>query len=169
MGDRAFTGFGHVHRRGPWAARRSRLCDAGRARRVPAGGNLHARSAGVAGNGGARRAWSRWLARFVQAGLIGINIVLTGLLIWRGSGRSTGAALAGAALVLTSPALWRVHSYAWSEALFILLVLAGMGMLALELNRSTLARPAGCRCASGAGLPDPLRRPGVYRLGGASR
>ena len=67
-------------------------------------------------------------ARYLNALLFGANVWLIGWLILREIG-STGWSLAASLAMITSPALLRIHSFAWSEPLFILLTTISLFLL----------------------------------------
>ncbi len=73
-------------------------------------------------------------ARFLNALLFGLNIVLAGILGWRMT-RSLPAGLLLAALILLNDSLLRVHAVAMSEPLFIFLSLLAFWMFDLYIER----------------------------------
>ncbi|GAB4349136.1 MAG: hypothetical protein Kow0099_32030 [Candidatus Abyssubacteria bacterium] len=98
---------------------------------------------------------ARWLNSF----LFGLHVLLAGLIVRRYAPASFWAPILGSFLMLTSViALW-VHSWAWSEPLFILLGLSGLWLLAEHLERP---RPSFLVGASGLiSLAWLTRYPGV--------
>lgn len=72
-------------------------------------------------------------ARWLNAILFGVNLVLFGLLIFESTERSVPAAALGALLFATSAPILRVHSYVSSEPAFLSLALAGMLLLSAHL------------------------------------
>ncbi len=70
------------------------------------------------------------VARVLNCGLMGINIVLAGILTALGARSRLAGALVAWIAVLAMPLL-AVHSYAWSEPLFIALSLGGLGAIAI--------------------------------------
>ncbi len=88
-------------------------------------------------------------ARFVQAGLFAVNIALTGIVIRTTTGGMTWPALVGALLVLFSPDMLRLHAFAWSEPLFLTLILIAFGMLGAFLDRSQWSMLIGAGIALG--------------------
>jgi hypothetical protein len=73
----------------------------------------------------------RWLTGL----LFGANILLMGHVLAHATRNSVIAAWTGGALMLLSPDLFEVHTWIWSEPLFILLSLAGCALLAAFLER----------------------------------
>src|SRR3990172_5701681 len=73
----------------------------------------------------------RWLTGLLFAA----NILAIGLTLARATGNSALAAWTGGALMLLSPDLFEVHTWVWSEPLFILLSLGGCALLAAFLER----------------------------------
>lgn len=73
-------------------------------------------------------------ARFLNAVLFGLNVVLLGILGWRMT-KSLPAGLVVAALFLANDSMLRVHTTALSEPLFIFLSLLGFWMLDLYFER----------------------------------
>jgi len=67
--------------------------------------------------------------------LLAANILVMGLALARATGNSAWAAWTGGALMLLSPDLFEVHTWIWSEPLFILLSLGGCALLAAFLER----------------------------------
>ena len=75
-------------------------------------------------------------ARWLNAGLLGINVGLVGLLVARATGFQSLAAVSAAALYfLSALPLLILHTMAWSEPLFLALVLTGLGLLTLYVER----------------------------------
>jgi hypothetical protein len=117
----------------------------------------------------------RWLTGL----LFGANILLMGHVLAHATRNSVIAAWTGGALMLLSPDLFEVHTWIWSEPLFILLSLAGCALLAAFLERPSaggcwpwlspawLASPT-----AGAALPRRMglwASPGFHRSGGGLR
>ncbi len=73
-------------------------------------------------------------ARLVNAAAFGGSLVFAGLLARRAA-RLQGFALLAVLLLLTSDVLIEVHSWAMSEALYLLLALAGMTLLLIFLEK----------------------------------
>src|SRR5262249_32377513 len=61
------------------------------------------------------------VARYLNAALRAVDLVMVSLLAWRVGGRSHLAALIAAFLMLTSVHMEFVHGSAWSEPLFLVL------------------------------------------------
>lgn len=74
-------------------------------------------------------------ARWLQLLLFAANILLAGALLWLLHPGRPVWALAAAFFLLISPALFSLHSMAWTEALFLFLSFAGFACLALFLER----------------------------------
>ena len=84
-------------------------------------------------------------ARYAQAILMAVNIALAGTVIYIvGARRAVGPALFGAMLMLAAPDMLRIHSYAWSEALFVLLVMATAATLAWHIARPRILTLLAC-------------------------
>ncbi len=81
-------------------------------------------------------------ARFLNAGLLFTNVVLVGRLIHTLSAGAGRLALAGAGLAAGLPALLQVYVWAWSEPLFIGLLLLSFLVLAGEAGRDRPGRLA---------------------------
>jgi len=85
--------------------------------------------------------------------MLAANILVMGLTLARATGNSAWAACIGAELMLLSPDLFEVHTWIWSEPLFILLSLGGCALLAAFLERpSTSSFWAAAAIAGLAGL-----------------
>ena len=81
------------------------------------------------------------------AGPWALNALLLAAGTWQVARLSEPAPLLGALIFLASPAVVMVHGYAWSEPLFLLLVL-----LSLRAQERLLAEPGPARLASAAAL-----------------
>lgn len=91
-------------------------------------------------------------ARWLQLLLFAANILLAGALLWLlHPGRSVWA-LAAAFFLLISPALFSLHSMAWTEALFLFLGFAGFACLALFLERGSWPLLALATCCLGLAM-----------------
>src|SRR3990172_3543412 len=73
----------------------------------------------------------RWLTGL----LLAANVLFMGVVLARATGDSAWAAWTGGALMLLSPDLFEVHTWVWSEPLFILLSLSGGVALAAFAER----------------------------------
>lgn len=84
-------------------------------------------------------------ARWLQAGLLGANVVLVGIVIARYAPDSFWLPLTGALLMLTAPDVAAVHTLALTEPLFLLLALGSLLTMAryLEANRYSWLIAAG--------------------------
>lgn len=117
---------------------------------------------------------ARWLAVL----LFPVNLLIAGLLIRRALPGSPWTPVVGALVLLVAPDLIRVHVMAWSEPLFLLLVLVTMYLLdrALEEPRPSrfalvglataaacLTRQSGLALAAAVGLALLLWGPGTLR------
>lgn len=74
-------------------------------------------------------------ARWLNAFIFGINILLAGVAVGSYTRWSVRAAALASLLVLAAPDLLQIHSMAWTEPLFILFCLAGLLLLAAYLER----------------------------------
>lgn len=74
--------------------------------------------------------------RFLNALLFAVNIGLTGWLAWRLAGSGLIAAVA-AIMILGAPHILVLHAMAWSEPLFLALVMAALALLARYLAGGT--------------------------------
>ncbi len=72
-------------------------------------------------------------ARFVHVVLFGVVALLFGLTVYVATERSRLATLAGFLLFLSSRSLLTIHSYAWSEPLFLACTLGGLLLLASHI------------------------------------
>ena len=72
-------------------------------------------------------------ARWLNALFFGASVFLTGLSIWRLSGRVFPAAWLGALLCLASAEILLIHAQVWSEAPFFFLMLLGLLLLSRSL------------------------------------
>lgn len=78
--------------------------------------------------------WDPWsVARYLNAALRGIDLLLVSLLAWQVGRRSHAAALIAAFLMLTSVHMEFVHGSAWSEPLFMVLALPSLALLARSI------------------------------------
>jgi hypothetical protein len=68
-------------------------------------------------------------ARWLSICLLGMNVFITGVIIYKNTDKNVGLSLFGSFLVLTSLQIIRVHSMAWTEPLFILLSVTGLSVL----------------------------------------
>lgn len=68
-------------------------------------------------------------ARWLNALLFGTNILLVGLVIYRYTSGSIWTSLFGSLLMLSSLDMINIHTWAWTEPLFILFVLLGLFLL----------------------------------------
>jgi 4-amino-4-deoxy-L-arabinose transferase-like glycosyltransferase len=73
-------------------------------------------------------------ARYLNCALFGANIVLSGVIIGRGT-ESRWAAIVGSILLLLSVPMLKIHSMAWSEPTFILLSLLAVLWLSRYVER----------------------------------
>ncbi len=73
-------------------------------------------------------------ARWLNALLFGLNILLVGLMLRSYAPASFWTPILGSFLMLTSVIVLWVHSWAWSEPLFIFLGLSGLWLLARHLE-----------------------------------
>jgi hypothetical protein len=74
-------------------------------------------------------------ARWLNAVLMGANILMVGLVTRQATGGLGVPSILAAFLCLTSADILWAHSYAWSEPLFILLILTGLFSLNVWLQR----------------------------------
>ncbi|MDQ3808895.1 MAG: hypothetical protein M3336_01250, partial [Chloroflexota bacterium] len=91
-------------------------------------------------------------ARWLGAGLLLLNVLLIGVFIYRYSDRSRFAAWLGASLFLTSVPVLRMHSFALSEPLFLLLTTASLLLLCGYLDVGRPAWLAGSALTAGLAL-----------------
>jgi 4-amino-4-deoxy-L-arabinose transferase-like glycosyltransferase len=78
-------------------------------------------------------------ARVLHALLFGLNVLLFGLLLWERRGTAWVPVVAGALAFCLSPVLYLLHHMAWSESLFLGLLLAHWLFLARGADRSRAA------------------------------
>jgi hypothetical protein len=81
------------------------------------------------------------ISRLVQASIFGMNVIVFTYAVWIATCRNTYAALAAGVLFVSINNVVRVHSYAWSEGLFLFIGLSGYIILAYFLvmnNRQLL-------------------------------
>ncbi len=79
---------------------------------------------------------ARWMGIFIYLA----TIILTSVILKKTSEQGNGWALAGIFVLFTAPHLFSVYMMAWSEPLFLMLILAGFYFLALHLSsQKTLA------------------------------
>ncbi|HEV7858800.1 MAG TPA: glycosyltransferase family 39 protein [Pyrinomonadaceae bacterium] len=74
-------------------------------------------------------------ARWLNAFILGINILLAGVAVGGYTRWSVRATALASLLVLAAPDMLQIHSMAWTEPLFILFSLAGLLLLAAYLER----------------------------------
>jgi hypothetical protein len=80
------------------------------------------------------------ISKLVQASIFGLNVIVFTYAAWIVARKNTYAALAAGVLFVSSVDIVRVHSYAWSEGLFLLFGLSGYIILAhfLKMNNRHL-------------------------------
>ncbi len=92
-------------------------------------------------------------SRFLNAILFGLNVALVGLAAYRAARRSLLAGAGAAVYFLSSSPLLVLHSWAWSEPLFVSFVLAGLILLSILATRpSWPLLMASALCLGGAML-----------------
>lgn len=73
-------------------------------------------------------------ARWLHVFLFAVNVLLVGAIIYRQTNGSITAQIFGTLFMLSSLSMLDVHTMAWSEALFVMLVLGGLFALAEHLS-----------------------------------
>ncbi len=100
-------------------------------------------------------------ARWLNAVLFGANILLVGYVLYHVTGGSSLTAVFGSVLVLTSVDMLTFHSMAMTEALFFLVSLLGVFLLARSFERPRLL-PVSAAFVAASAL---TRYPGVALIG----
>lgn len=73
-------------------------------------------------------------AKWLHAFLFAANVVLVGIIVYAGTGKSALATLCAVLLFQSSPSVLEIHMMAWSEPPFILFTLLAVLLLMLHIN-----------------------------------